>query len=162
VQRGTVVPLAAKASEIGVNLAARGETVLVVEDNEDVRSVALSLLQQLGYRTIEADSAAAALAKLASNDHIHLVFSDVVLPGPNDGLALAQNISANYPEIAILLTTGYSRRLITESSYPVLRKPYDFWALDRAVREAIDKQGRLIDAGKVPSAQVSPTPTVSL
>jgi PAS domain S-box-containing protein len=147
VRRGTVVTVylprsraavPAEASEQGAQGAGGEETILVVEDNNDVRGVAVSLLEELGYRTVEADSGPDALEKLATEPQIDLVFTDVVLPGTIDGLALAQRISVNYPELPVVLTTGYARRLDAEPGYAVLRKPYDIAALGRAIREAMD------------------------
>jgi PAS domain S-box-containing protein len=147
VERGTVVTVylprsgeavPAEPKEQGTQSAGGEETILVVEDNSDVRGVAVSLLEELGYHTVEADSAPAALEKLAAGQHIDLVFTDVVLPGAIDGLALAQRISVNYPELPVVLTTGYARRLDAEPSYAVLRKPYDITTLGRAIREAMD------------------------
>jgi hypothetical protein len=59
----------------------RHEVVLVVEDNTDVRSATVSLLRELGYRTVEADSAASALSKINEGTRVDIVFSDIVLPG---------------------------------------------------------------------------------
>ena len=147
VARGTVVTVylprsveavPAETKEQGAQGAGGEETILVVEDNNDVRGVAVSLLEELGYRTVEADSGPDALEKLATEPHIDLVFTDVVLPGTIDGLALAQRISVNYPALPVVLTTGYARRLDAEPGYAVLRKPYDIAALGRAIREAMD------------------------
>ncbi len=68
------------------------EAILLVEDNPDVKEVAGMLLGELGYRVMRVDNAAAALAMLASGAAVDLVFSDVVMPGEIDGLALAQRI----------------------------------------------------------------------
>ncbi len=113
-------------------------TVLVVEDNDDVRAVAVSLLEQLGYRTIAVDNAAAALDVLGRAPDVTVLFSDVVLPGDMDGLLLARSVKARYPHIPILLTTGYARVFDSEPEFPVLRKPYQISALGRIIREAID------------------------
>ena len=69
------------------------QTILVVEDNPEVRHVAVSLLEQLGYRTIEVEDAPAALDILAAGTSVALIFSDVVLPGQTDGLALARIVA---------------------------------------------------------------------
>ena len=132
----------------------RQETVLVVEDNSDVRGATVALMQELGYRTLEADSAGAAWTILQSGTDVDLVFSDIVLPGSIDGLDLAEDIKINHPQIAILLTTGYIKRLNTEPSYPVLRKPYDILALDRAVRDAIETQGPPSNEIRLPTTQM--------
>ena len=121
----------------------RSGTILVVEDNLDVRGVATSLLQQLGYDTLEVDSAPAALERLHDGAKVNLIFSDIVLPGAMDGLELAAELETRYPRIPILLTTGYARRLASEPRYLVLRKSYDIVQLDDAINQAIASNQRL-------------------
>jgi CheY-like chemotaxis protein len=121
----------------------RSGTILVVEDNLDVRGVATSLLQQLGYDTLEVDSARAALERLYDGAKVNLIFSDIVLPGAMDGLALAAELETRYPRMPILLTTGYARSLASEPRYPVLRKPYDIVQLDDAIKQAMINNRRL-------------------
>jgi len=122
----------------GQYIAAEPQTVLVVEDNADVRNVAVSLLDELGYRTIEAETAPAALDVLASGQDVRLVFSDVVLPGQIDGLALAQTVRVKYPHIPVVLTTGYTKVFKTDPEFPLLRKPYQMAALGRVIHDALD------------------------
>jgi CheY-like chemotaxis protein len=112
-------------------------TVLVVEDNEEVRGVAVSLLDQLGYRTIAVEDSAAALETLASGHQINLVFTDVILPGSIDGAALAQVCAERYPRIPVVLTTGYSKVFDQDPPWPVLRKPYQIAALGRVIYDAL-------------------------
>ncbi len=107
-------------------------TILVVEDNADVRRVAVSLLEQLGYRAIEVETAAAALDVVVSGKHVDLVFSDVVLPGPADGSALARTLAERYPQIPVVLTTGYAKVFDAD---PGIRScaslsDFDAWARD--------------------------------
>jgi PAS domain S-box-containing protein len=117
------------------------QTILVVEDNPEVRHVAVALLEQLGYRTIEVEDAAAALDILAAGTSVALVFSDVVLPGQTDGLALARIVADRYPNIPIVLTTGYTKVFETAPAFPVLRKPYQISALGRVVQQSLNPQG---------------------
>ncbi len=117
------------------------QTILVVEDNPDVRDVAVSLLHQLGYRSVEVDSAAAALDQLAGGD-IALVFSDVVLPGQTDGLALARIVNDRYPNIPVVLTTGYTKVFDADPEFPVLRKPYQISALGRVIQQSLNAPAR--------------------
>jgi PAS domain S-box-containing protein len=124
--------------DVGHYAAPTGATVLVVEDNHDVRAVTVSLLEQLGYRTIAVDNAAAALEAMAASRDVSILFSDVVLPGEIDGLLLARTVKARYPDIPIVLTTGYTRVFDSEPEFPVLRKPYQISALGRFIREALD------------------------
>jgi PAS domain S-box-containing protein len=117
------------------------ETVLVVEDNAEVEEVAGLLLDQLGYRVFYVQSAAAALELLASGEAIDLVFTDVIMPGELDGLALARRIKEEYPDVALLLTSGYAKALHTlEAGLPLIRKPYQLQTLAHAIREALDSQ----------------------
>ena len=121
----------------GKYIASERQTVLVVEDNADVRHVAVSLLKELGYRTVEADAAPAALDLLANGKNVRLVFSDVVLPGEIDGLALARTICSKYPHIPVVLTTGYTKVFETDPEFPLLRKPYQIAALGRVIHDAL-------------------------
>ena len=117
-------PTVSEPKEIGGGSRLSGEiTVLVVEDNSELRGVTVWLLNDLGYHTLEAHSAEAALAKIKGDAGIDLIFSDIVLGGPVDGIALAQAIASSYPTIPVLLTTGYARRTDPDLAWPVLRKP---------------------------------------
>jgi PAS domain S-box-containing protein len=114
-------------------------TILVVEDNSDVADVTSTLLGQLGYRVVRAPSAADALA-LLDDGGIDLVFTDIVMPGPMDGLALAGEIRARHPEMPVLLTTGYTDVAPeAEFKFAVLRKPFQIPALEKIVREALQR-----------------------
>jgi PAS domain S-box-containing protein len=116
------------------------EAILLVEDNAEVKAVAGMLLQQLGYRVDAVDSAAEALDLLADGRTVDLVFSDVVMPGEMDGLALARRIRTDYPNIPVLLTTGYAKAASQAKGFPILRKPYRLTNLSRAIRDAIETQ----------------------
>jgi len=116
----------------------RGETILVVEDNPEVKSVAVTLLEQLNYRTVAVDNAKSALNLLATGTPIDLVFTDVMLPGDLDGVALAQAISKKHPRVPVLLTSGYAKALAGRHGLPILRKPYQLSALAEAIRFTLD------------------------
>jgi PAS domain S-box-containing protein len=120
--------------------SAGSEAILLVEDNAEVKAVAGMLLQQLGYRVNAVDNAAAALDLLAEGKIVDLVFSDVVMPGEMDGLALARRIRTDYPHIPVLLTTGYAKAASQAKGFPILRKPYRLTNLSRAIRDAIETQ----------------------
>jgi PAS domain S-box-containing protein len=130
----------AQARRDGHITAPAEEAVLVVEDNDDVRAVAVALLEQLGYRAIAVGSAAAALDILASRSTpLNLLFTDVVLPGGTDGLTLAQTVKARYPAMPVVLTTGYAKVFDVKPDFPVVRKPYQIATLGRILREALDQ-----------------------
>jgi PAS domain S-box-containing protein len=118
-------------------VAADQRTVLVVEDNKDVKNVAVALLEQLGYRTVAVESAAEALDVFASGQQVSLLFTDVALPGQIDGLALARKVTERFGAIPIVLTTGYTRVFESDPEFPVLRKPYQIAALGRLIHQAL-------------------------
>jgi two-component system NtrC family sensor kinase len=129
----------AEAPTAQFTLPAQG-TVLVVEDNADVAAVTASLVEQLGYRTVRAESASDALSRLRGGEKIDLIFSDVVMPGEMNGIALAQAVQNRRPEIPVLLTSGYSDVVqATGSQFPILRKPFQLPALAKAIREALEQ-----------------------
>lgn len=121
-----------------------GETILVVEDNEAVREVAMQRLEGLGYVTLEAASGAAAIALLESGTEVALVFSDVVMTGGLSGFDLARWLGQNRPEIPILLTSGFAAEALEDkfggnSGPRLLRKPYNRRDLSIAVRQALSR-----------------------
>ena len=109
-------------------------TVLLVEDNPDVASVSISLLEQLGYRVRRVGDAEAALRELEQRDGVDLVFSDIVMPGKMDGLALAHRLREIRPDMPVLLATGYSDAASNvRGDFPILRKPYEIHQLSQAI-----------------------------
>lgn len=108
-------------------------TILLVEDNPDVATASTGLLEQLGYAVRWVSNADEALAEIDAAG-IDLVFSDIVMPGKMDGLALAQAIRKKHPRLPILLATGYSDALRKVSlGFQVLRKPYEIHELSDAL-----------------------------
>jgi PAS domain S-box-containing protein len=125
------------------------ESVLLVEDNAEVAEIARMLLEHLGYHVRHVDGAAAALELLAAGERPDLVLSDVVMPGELDGLALARRVKAEFPEIAILLTSGYARLApAAEEGFPILRKPFQMASLGRAVRQALEARAPALHHGE--------------
>jgi PAS domain S-box-containing protein len=115
-----------------------GLRVLLVEDDDDVRKVAQSFLQSLGCEVRACEHAGAALATLAQGRRFDLLFSDIRLGAGIDGRELAQRVVAEQPDIAVLLTSGYSRYLEGGAGgvplrWPVLKKPYGREALAQAI-----------------------------
>jgi PAS domain S-box-containing protein len=119
------LPAAAPASD-GIGATVPACNVLLVEDNETVGEFASTLLGELGQTVTWAKSATEALRLLESGDSsFDLVFSDVVMPGV-DGVALGQEIRRRWPELRVVLTSGYSHVLAEEGhhGFTVLQKPY--------------------------------------
>jgi PAS domain S-box-containing protein len=111
--------------------ADHGASILVVEDNPEVVA---KLLEQLGARPQVVSGAQAALEALADGSTPDLVFSDIVMAGPMDGLDLARQLRKERPDLPILLATGYSQaaeRIVDE--FPILNKPYESADLSRAI-----------------------------
>ena len=118
-----------------------GETILVVEDEAEVRRIAIAFLRSLGYQTLEAGDATRALALLDEHDDIALLFSDVILGSGMDGVELARAVRERRPQLPTLLTSGYEHpALPADSPEPmrVLRKPYRREELAAAIRAALD------------------------
>ncbi|MCH8263392.1 MAG: response regulator [Proteobacteria bacterium] len=115
------------------------EVILVVEDEPRVRRVALRDLRKLGYQTLEVENADMAKTIIESGEPVDLLFSDVLMPGEMDGHMLAVWTRENYPQIKILLTSGYSKgktevREDKKHPFPLLRKPYSSKNLARQIK----------------------------
>jgi signal transduction histidine kinase/CheY-like chemotaxis protein len=138
----SAVPAARPIEDNTVPRARQSETILVVEDNGGVRDYAKVVLSELGYRVLEAGDANEALRLLAANS-IDLLFTDVVLPGPMTGRALADKASKMRPGLPILFTTGYTRNAIVhqgrlDADVHLLNKPFTQQDLVRKIRELLD------------------------
>lgn len=123
------------------------ETILVVEDDEDVRGTVVDLLSELGYRVLRAKDAQSALAIVESGVPIDLVFTDVVMPGPLDSPELARRARERLPNIAVLFTSGYTDNAIVhggrlDDGVDLLSKPYSREALARKIRHVLRHQVR--------------------
>jgi CheY-like chemotaxis protein len=123
---------------------ARGhETILVVEDDDDVRNYTVSSLRELGYAVLEAGDAASALEIVEREAEILLLFTDLGLPGPMDGKSLAEHIHAIRPTIKILITTAYAGAALIhdgrlDEGVELLSKPFTFVELANRIRELLD------------------------
>ena len=121
------------------------ETILVCEDDENVRAYTVEVLRELGYRVIEAGDGPAALAALdAEREAIDLLFTDVVLPGGMTGAVLATEAHAKRPDLKILFTTGYARNAIVhhgrlDPGVQLLPKPFTYTDLAAKVRDMLDQ-----------------------
>jgi two-component system NtrC family sensor kinase len=119
-------------------MAPAAGTVLLVEDNAEVAEVGQAYFEQLGYQVRHAASAQAGLEVIESEDRIDLVFSDILMPGGMNGLQLAEAVRRRFPDVVVLLTTGYSSSAqdAVRRGFEVLQKPYDIAGLERALRQA--------------------------
>jgi two-component system NtrC family sensor kinase len=128
-------------SDGGTRKAARERgRVLLVEDNHDVAEVTRGLLEELGYTVVLAFDVASARMSLRGPAKVHVVLTDIVMPGGADGLDLARWIRQEGGEMpAVILATGYSDKAqaATDEGFTILRKPYDVTELRNALAEAL-------------------------
>lgn len=121
------------------------ETVLVVEDDEDVRRTVVDMLSELGYRVLKARDAQSALVIIESGVPIDLLFTDVVMPGTLRSPELARKAQDRLPNLAVLFTSGYTENAIVhggrlDDGIDLLSKPYSREALARKVRHVLRNQ----------------------
>ena len=139
--------IAAAAKEVAASaaepVAGGPETILVVEDEEAVRSATSGILTALGYRVLEAPDGAAAVeairAALAREERIDLVFSDVIMPGPVSSRDLESHVRTHLPHAQILFTSGYAEGVLAhagkvDAALNLLQKPYSVDQLAARIR----------------------------
>jgi PAS domain S-box-containing protein len=129
------------------------ETVLVVEDDEEVRATVVDMLADLGYRVLKAKDAAGALAVIESGVPIDLLFTDVVMPGPLRSSELARKARERLPQVAVLFTSGYTDNAIVhggrlDEGVDLLSKPYTGEALARKLRHVLRNRQQKAGAGQ--------------
>lgn len=125
-------------------LSGGNETILVVDDEPALLEIVDETLQTLGYRVLTATNAKAALQLLASETKIDLMFSDVVMPGEMNGFELAEQATKHYPQLKVLLTSGYTDIAIARNGQArfkasLLSKPYTQQQLGFRIREFLDQ-----------------------
>jgi PAS domain S-box-containing protein len=124
------------------------ETILVVEDDKDVRSYSSETLRELGYSVLEAENGKAGLKLLQTNPEISVLFTDVGLPGGMNGRQLAEEARKHRPDLKVLFTTGYARNAIVhegrlDPGVELITKPFTQSGLASKLRN-------IIDAGRFP------------
>jgi DNA-binding response OmpR family regulator len=124
---------------------AHDETILVCEDDHDVRAYSVEALQELGYQVLEAPDGPSALHLLQTYDgRVDLLFTDVVLPGGMTGANLAAQVRTLRPQTKILFTTGYARNAIVhhgrlDAGVELITKPFSYGELAARIREILDR-----------------------
>ncbi len=126
-----------------VNVDGGSETILVVEDHDDLRAYSAGVLRELGYTVLEAANGRVALDQLQSANDVALLFTDVVMPAGLDGRQLADEAVRRRPGIKVLFTTGYSRNAIVHNGQldpgvNLISKPFTFRELALKVRTLLD------------------------
>jgi CheY-like chemotaxis protein len=122
----------------------QNETILVVEDDADLRTYLAEVLRGLNYRVIMTSNAQAALDTLLQDEtRVDLLLTDVVMPGAN-GRELARRAQSLRPRLPVLYMTGYSRNAVThqgrlEQGVALLQKPISQSQLATRIRELLDR-----------------------
>jgi PAS domain S-box-containing protein len=132
-----------ESDSVPATTAARGETILVVEDDAEVRTVAVSILTELGYDILEAATAAAGLAQLERNPRVNLLIADIVLPGGMGGRELSDKARAILPGLKVLYISGYTEDAVVhhgqlDAGVQLLVKPFRRVDLEVKVRQVLD------------------------
>ncbi|MCD8526095.1 MAG: response regulator [Alphaproteobacteria bacterium] len=121
------------------------ETVLVAEDDDHVRHMACTMLERLGYKTLQAKNGNVAM-ELLKKEHkqIDVVFTDIVMPGGMSGIKLVQQMREYYPGIKVLYTSGYTENAIPDYQLSVgeelISKPYRKETLAQKIRKVLDAE----------------------
>jgi PAS domain S-box-containing protein len=123
--------------------ATAGETILIVEDDEDVRTVTATVLGDLGYRVLSACDGLHALDILGKEANVDLLFTDVGLPNGMNGRQLAEKVRQQRPGLRVLFTTGYARNAIIhhgrlDPGVELIVKPFSVTGLADKVRRVLD------------------------
>jgi signal transduction histidine kinase len=122
------------------------ETILVLEDDDDVRTYSVEILRELGYRVIEAHDGPSALRLLERQSRVDLLFTDVVLPSGMTGAQVADKARELRPGLKVLFTTGYARNAIMhhgrlDKGVRLITKPFGSTELALKVRDVLDQDG---------------------
>ncbi len=141
--RSSGVPSARREAGAGEQPLARGESVLVLEDDADVRALTVLQLESIGYTVYEASDARTALEILGSNGGIDLLLSDIVLPGKMNGPKLAREARLGCPSLKVVFMSGYAPNTSQDGhsvdrNAPLLQKPISKIVLAKTLRQVLD------------------------
>ncbi|WNZ65807.1 PAS domain-containing protein [Myxococcus sp. MxC21-1] len=150
-----------RAEVISEHVEGGTETLLVVEDDAEVRATAVEILTELGYRVLKASDGQSALAVIQSGIPIDLLFTDVVMPGPVRSPELARQAKALSPDLEVLFTSGYTENAIVhggrlDPGVQLLSKPYRREDLARKIRQLLATRQQRIAQREAPSRPEAP------
>jgi signal transduction histidine kinase len=133
-----------------VPVRGNNETILVVEDESEVRISTVALLKGLGYRILQAEGPESALALLEKESKVDLLFTDVLMPGELNAVTFVERVRGKHPALKVLMTSGFFEDNLTEmtrmaETHQLLRKPYTAEALSQAISQM------LLPAGAAPA-----------
>jgi two-component system, NtrC family, sensor kinase len=137
----------------GMPRIGRPATILIVEDDPEVRKTSIAMLQDLGHHVLIARNGTEALALVKAGNPIDILFTDVVMPGGISGVDLAKQAIALSPELKVLITTGYPGHAeLLHSEFGVLPKPFTRVELELSIRSLVNRSS----AGSEGTAPPSP------
>ncbi|HTS21215.1 MAG TPA: ATP-binding protein [Casimicrobiaceae bacterium] len=139
----TAAPVEARAPVESPPPRRPSETILLVEDEDDVRSFTATILSGLGYRVLTASDASSALGVLETAANVDLLFTDVGLPSGLDGRQLVDEARKRWPDLKVLFTTGYARSALVhygrlDSGIELIVKPFSEASLAKRIRAVLD------------------------
>ncbi len=140
-------------------LSGGSETILLVEDDDEVRDVAFNMLSDLGYSVLQASGVEQALKLLSGDQHIDLLFTDVVMPGEANGQVLAEQMRIMRPNVPVLFTSGFVQDSIVHDGrlnegVQLIGKPYTQLQLAQKIREVLGCDGTVIRSVSVEAAAI--------
>jgi CheY-like chemotaxis protein len=124
-------------------MASRAITILIVDDNDDLRDLATVIVEDLGYRVLAARNGEEAMRVVRGGDPIDLLFTDIVMPGALNGFDLARTAKEIRPDLKVIYTTGYSSRIPEERGCtfgPIVYKPYRPVRLAAEIRRVLESR----------------------
>jgi CheY-like chemotaxis protein len=144
----------------GLETSPSSETILAVEDDDDVRAYTVECLKELGYRVLEAHDGPSALRLLErQKEPVDLLFTDVVMPGMT-GRELADAARTQQPDLRVLYTSGYTRNAIVhggrlDAGVEMIAKPFSYAALAQKIRDVLDagRTGRVLVVEEEPTVR---------
>lgn len=149
--RATSAPAVIPAESLVAQPRGRGETIVLVEDDPEVRSLAVMLLDGLGYKVVEAASAGAGLAMFEATPRVDMLLTDIVLPGGMSGPDLAEEVSRRWPNVKILYISGYAENAVEKhlglgDGVELLQKPFRRADLASKLRQVLDAETQVAGA----------------
>jgi len=131
-------------TNVGTPLSQGAVTVLMVDDNSDVRQIGISMLEALGYRVLAADNAKQALELLGRHDDIDLLFTDVVMSGEMNGVELAAEAGKRWPHLKVAYCSGFTDRAVANTrglgrDIVFVNKPYRAAELARKITQSLTR-----------------------
>jgi signal transduction histidine kinase/CheY-like chemotaxis protein len=130
----------------GIVAGSRGETILVVEDDADVRANTAAMLRELNYTVLEAADALSGLRMLGGHPEVGLLFTDLGLPNGLSGRYLGDETRRLFPRLKVLFTTGFARDTVVhhgrlDPGVDLLAKPFTYGQLAARIRQMLDEEG---------------------